>query len=194
MTVSEKSLRLVLLALWLAYVPVLHVLLSASWAAQGQSNPISITMAIAAALPVLCSAIIGVVALLRRRKGLRWENQSSLLQAAAIFTISSIVALLLVYLAGLVIAAVGESFPRPFKHVFPAPLELLVGSLAYMFLGLVACAMLVITIPLAIPPIILLAMLFLNKRLTKRTFYIITSVSVFGWLVLGFVGLVMSAG
>ena len=186
-------MRIFLCTLWISYVPALLMALIFSWKTfePNSSNDASLVFtAIATILAPLCSKIMGGIAIVKRCRGVAWQDQSPLLQATAVFTISALIVILFTY----AFIAIDTMFLGGKYFTFEAflPFEWLVYAFAYMYFGLGASAMMMITLPVMIPPVIVLILLVRNKPLTKRMAYTLTPISMLGWLIISFIGVLVS--
>ena len=138
------------------------------------------------ALATLVSKIIGCTAIWRKWRGEMWENQLPLLQAAGIFTLSFIIGWCLL-VVGVALGAV--PVPEQFDFFL---LEWAVTAIFHLYFGLSVCFVL-FAIPALIPPIILCTLIIYNKKVSLRTIRILTAVSTCGWMIISFMGMLMSA-
>ena len=187
-------LRIFLCSLWIAYVLALLMALVFSWKTfepNSSKDAILVFTLIATTLAPLCSKIMGVIAIVKRCRGVAWQDQSSLLQVNAVFTISALTVILFTYafiaIDTMFLEVLGVTKYFTFEEFLP--LEWLVNAFAYMYFGLGASAMTIITWPIMTPPIIVLILLVRNKPLTKRMAYTLTSISTLGWLIISVIGL-----
>ena len=191
-------MRIFLCTLWISYVPALLMALIFSWKTfePNSSNDASLVFtAIATILAPLCSKIMGGIAIVKRCRGVAWQDQSPLLQATAVFTISALIVILFTYalIAIDTMFREGVGLTKYFTFEEFLPFEWLVNAFAYMYYGLGVSAMMMIALPVMTPPIIVLILLVRNKPLTKRMAYTLTSVSTLGWFIISVIGLVVPA-
>ncbi len=138
------------------------------------------------AISTIVSKIVGCAAIWRRWRGEMWENQSPMLQAAGIFTVSFIICWCL-----LVVGVALGALPVPEQFDFFL-LEWAATAIFHLYFGLSVCFML-FAIPALIPPIILCTLVIYNKKMSIRALRILTALSTFGWFAISCAGILMSA-
>ena len=179
--------------MWLAAIPLTFLGLILTWSLhdplaskQGITNHLIMLAALLpSAIPTFVSKIVGIVAIWRRWHGDLWEDQPPLLQATGIFTISFAICWLLL-VAGVSLDLV----PVPQKFAFFL-FEWLISAFFHMYLGLSACFALFAYLAL-IPPIILCTLILHNKKVSLLTIRILTAISTLGWMIISFIGMIMS--
>ena len=174
---GSDLLHIFLCILWSAYAPLL---VTFSWvAAQTTYNFSVYVFLLVKILAPISTIIVGTTALVKRCTGVAWQNQSPVLQATAIFTISFLVGILLTY--AFVASGISTDYLRPTTlHTFEfLPLEWLVNTIAYMDQGLLLSAVPLTGISIIILPIILFMRLTRNKQITKHVLYIVSSAYIF---------------
>lgn len=190
---NGKSSGKFLVWLWLASIPLSFIGLIFTWAS---FNPLSASKEIMnnlgmlapllpSAISTVISKIVGIVAIWRRWRGDAWEDQSPLLQATGIFTVSFVSCWCL-----LVIGVFLDMVPVPQKFDFFL-FEWTLSALFHMYFGLSASFVL-FAYPILIPPVVLCILILRKKKLSTRAIRALTALSTLGWLGISFVGMVMS--
>ena len=192
---NKKPYHRFLLWMWVASIPLTFVGLILTWAFhsplssnQGITRYLMMLATLISASSVIStvvSKIIGIIALWRKWHGNTWENQPPLLQAAGIFTVSFAICWLL-----LVVGVSLGVVPVPQKFDFFL-FEWLISAFFHMYFGVLVCFSLFAYVAL-IPPVILCALIIYNKKVSQRTIHILTAVSTFGWMIISFMGIIMS--
>ena len=192
---NKKPSNRFLLWMWVASIPLTFVGIILTWAFHSPLSPnqgiarylmmLATLISASSVVSTVVSQIIGIVALWRKWQGNAWENQPPLLQAAGIFTVSFAICWLL-----LVVGISLGVLPVPQKFDFFL-FEWLISAFFHMYLGVIVCFSLLAYVAL-IPPIILCALIIYNKKVSIRTIHILTAVSTAGWMIISFMGIIMS--
>ena len=190
---NKKPSNRFLFWMWVAAIPLSFLGMILTWSFYNPLSPdqgiikhLSILATLLpSAIPTVISKIFGIVAIWRKWHGDMWENQPPLLQAAGIFTVSFAICWLLL-VVGVSLGAV----PVPQKFDFFL-FEWLISAFFHMYFGLSVCFALFAYVAL-IPPIILCTLIIYNKKVSMRTIRILAAISTFGWMIISFIGMIMS--
>ena len=189
-----------LVKVWLLAVPLSHAGLFSLYVWNNDSGHESwrhTLLVYAPLLPtvivVLISIAVGFVAIWRARRGMPLAEQSSLAQAAAIFTTSLIIAWLLLVLLSF---ASGWAPPTPtWESDFLTAFKPLFGMISLLILGMVMTVLsLGLLVVGAVPPAIMCYIILKQSRPSRRNFHILVAVSAIFWIATGLLGLILALG
>lgn len=187
-----------LVKVWLLAVPLSHAGLFSLYAWNNDSGHESwghTLLVYAPLIPtvvvMLISAAVGFVAIWRTRRGIPLAEQSSLAQAAAIFTTSLVIAWLLLVLLSF---ASGWA-PPTWESDFLTAFKPLFGMISLLVLGMVMTVLsLGLLVVGAVPPTIMCYLILKQIRPSRRNFHILVAVSAVFWIATGLLGLILAFG